>query len=234
MANLRAVIENTTHLFINDIKDFYNNTTGSKLQITTCTDGQVVIEGFRQIHTAPLSDICRKYGRDFIIHINEDRHNIRITFSISSLVSKPETPLISNPPFLSAHLTSVPATLQHTQEKVASLLNGDITQCVDANNTRTLYLSASVLTSETTYAIQALPSVISITVFTDKITVVLMKNSTSQSSLAYLKQHRPELFIPCVNNKQKSNACKVTSNSNRIHKPQPLKKKAGYTRWRLW
>lgn len=231
MDELHKIIEGTAHFFIEELKTTYAE---CKLQITHCTNGEICVAGFRTIDTLSLSSICHKYGRNFIVPLNTNHKTLKLIFSICPLVVKPPAyHTVNTPPFLAVH-TSVPHTIEATQEHIVALTKGSITSTVEVNHTVTVTLQIASLALSTLESIHALPVVANVTLFPSKLVIVLLKDHNSQSSLLYLKRHRPELFAPCVNNKPKSTACKTTSDSKPMRRRPTQTKKSGSTRWRLW
>lgn len=223
--------ESTTDLFVQELKDF-GATSNSNLQVNCKVGGGLIVEGFRTLSVIEINALCRKYGKQFFIRFADSHKTISVTFE-----TIPEffTKKTHSAPLLSRHSVSSSEAIEstlNTIDRLLGLTNGILTHKTSTRSCILINIKADSITSETSRAIQCTNTVVSTTILPTHIEIVLMKENDSRTSLAFLKEHRPEVFT-CISKKPKSIASKHSTRRNLTRKQVPRKRNRGFRLWPL-
>ena len=227
-----ALNDLSTDLFTQELKSI-STPVDENLQINRKVGGGLLVEGFRSISTLQLHDICRKYGKQFNVKFSNDAKTITINFSVipDFFVKKTTVAPISS---LQQQIKNQVDSRLNIHDKIVLLSNGIIQKEVQTKSSILLEVKTTEISSDVLRSISNIHEVINITLLPSFFQITLMKENDSRTSLAFLKEHRPALFTACVNNKRKSNACKIFMRSSMKQTRAQRRKKHGYARWRLW
>jgi hypothetical protein len=227
-----ALNDLSTDLFTQELKSI-SSPIDDNLQINLKVGGGLVVEGFKSISTLQLQDLCRKYGKQFSIKFNKDAKTITINFSVipDFFVKKTTIAPISS---LQQQLKNQVDSHLNINDKIVLLTNGVIHKEIQTKSCVLLELKSDEISSDVLRSISNIHEVINITILPSLFQITLMKENDSRTSLAFLKEHRPNLFTSCVNVKRKSSACKTFMHSSMKNTRAQRRKRRGYARWHLW
>lgn len=229
MSGLLHVTDLSTDLFLQELKSL-RSLIDDTLQINLTIGGGIVVDGFKSIYTLKLTELCRKYGKRFDVNFKENKETLQINFSVipEYFQKTSDSSSILKPP-----ISQALGSNQTITEKILSASNGTLLKTIATKSTTLLRISANNITSDTVRIIQTIHQVINIRILPSAFEVTLMQENDSRTSLAFLKDHKPDLFT-CVNNKRKYSVCKPSSGSEKRKKKICRKKKRGYALWPLW